>query len=316
MVELLNGLIMRKIYYIATAIATLSLFASCNKEQIVSTDKNAGKVTVEIKVADLTPDTKAIKTDWANGDKINIWFKDVASPNYSYWKQKPHLVLTRSNGTWVSSEVDEALLKASGSFDAVYESSNTLFNNVIDNDRAHFPTGTPFKINGQSSNTKTRQTPLVCVKTNVSYAYNSGTKKITGSFSGWDFRTHIQVVVSGRSFTADRYALTFDSIDNNNGVYRVECMYYWNGNISTSEESACNGLGTDKWNEGLANSDGIAFYFKSASNSEQTYTIYLADKVEKKIYSYTKTATITSSYTQCTGIKIDFSKFTQVGNIE
>ena len=296
-------------------IAGLSFFVSCSKEQVVADDNTPTKVTVDINVADLIPETKALKQNWEDGDKINIWFDGVSEPNYGYWKQTPHLVLTRSAGAWVSSEVDEGLLNASGTFDAVFESSNAMFGSAIDNTYAYFPSGTSFKITGHTYNTRTYQTPLVCIKNDIAYTYDSGTKKISGAISGWEFHTQIQVVVSGLTYTPDRYALTFDG-----DVNSVECMFYFNTDLSTSGTSECHGItddSTNRWSEALMNSDGLAFYFKWASSTTaRDYTIYLADKVDKKVYSYTKNAFINDTYSSCMGIKIAFSKFSQIGTIE
>ena len=297
---------MKQISFIAVAVAALSIFASCDKDQIIPEEKTTTKITVDFKIDDLTPDTKALKQDWEDGDKINIWFNDVSSPNYSYWKQAPHLVLTRSAGAWVSSEVDETLLASSGTFNAVYESSNALFKSAIDNDRAFFPEGTPFKFHDLASNTKTLKHPLVVLKNDVSYTYDSGSKKISGTISGWYFETRLQVVISGLTYTADRYALTFSS-----GIQYFDNLFWWNDNISPSGIAYCTGLTDTYFMDAMANSDGIAFYFKSPTSSDPTdYTIHLVDKVDKKVYRFTKNVAIATTYTSSTGIKIAFSQFT------
>lgn len=297
---------MKKINFIAVAVAAVSIFASCDKDQVIPEEKTITKITVDLKIDDLSPDTKALKQDWEDGDKINIWFNDVSSPNYSYWKQAPHLVLTRSAGAWVSSEVDETLLASSGTFNAVYESSNALFNSAIDNARAFFPEVTPFKFHDLTSNTKTRKLPLVVLKNDVSYTYDSGTKKISGTISGWYFETRLQVVISGLTYTADRYALTFSS-----GIQYFDNLFWWNNNISSSGIAYCTGLTDIYFMDAMANSDGIAFYFKNPTSSAATdYTIYLVDKVDKKVYCFTKNAEIATTYTSCKSIKIAFSNFT------
>ena len=299
---------MKKITILAACFITL--FASCNKEQALPEDKTSSKVTVEINVADLAPDTKALKQNWEDGDIINIWFQGVSSPNYSYWKQLPHLVLTRTAGAWVASDVDEALLSASGKFSAVYESSNSLFKTVTDNERLFFSNGTSFSFNGFSNNSKTIHVPLIC-KAVINYTYDSGTKKISANINTWLFETQLQVTVKGLSYVADRYAMTFAS-----DIQYFSQLFYSYGSIATSDIGSCAGIRdsfSDTWIEGVSNTDGTAFYFYNAINSTaKDYTIYLVDKVEKKVYSFTKNASIATSAYSLKGIRIDFSKFTDV----
>jgi hypothetical protein len=303
---------MKKIAIIAAAVAALFLLVSCNKEPLMTLETKPTKVTVDITVADLAPETKALKADWEDGDKLNIWFNGVSAPNYNYWKQAPHLVLTRMSGTWVSSEVDEALLSASGTFNVIYESSNSLFVSAINNDRVYFPDGTSFQFSGHTTITKTVNVPIVCKRKAVPYSYDSGTKKISGTISSWDRSSRLQVVVSGLPYVADRYALSFDT----DRVYSFDCLFYYSGDISESGIATCNAMldnSSNKWMGGLSNADGTAFYFQEPKYSTATdYTVYLVDKVEKKVYSFTKNATIAKDYSTFTGIKIPFSSFTNV----
>lgn len=301
---------MKKISIIAAAIAALSLFASCNKEQVIPTTK----VTVDFKIDDLDPSTKALKQNWEDGDKINIWFNGVSSPNYCYWKQAPHLVLTRTAGAWVSSEVDEALLSASGTFNAVYESSNSLFDSAINNERAYFLDGTSFKFTGFSSNTRTIKAPLAVVKNDASYTYDSGTKKISGTISNWYFASQLQIVISGLTYAADRYALTFGS-----NVTYYSCLFWDGSDICASSIASCRGIYDDimnEWTDAVSNSDGIAFYFRNVDSANaKDYTLYLVDKIDKKVYSFTKNAAIAATIANtdhCKGIKIAFSDLTNV----
>ena len=292
------------------AVCFIALFASCSKEQALPEDKTTSKVTVEINVADLAPDTKALKQNWEDGDIINIWFQGVSSPNYPYWKQLPHLVLTRTAGAWVASDVDEALLSASGNFSAVYESSNSLFASATDNERLFFSEGTSFRFNGFSNDSKTIHVPLIC-KAVINYTYDSGTKKISANIDTWRFETQLQVTVKGLSYVADRYAMTFAS-----DIQYFSQLYYTYGSIGVSDIADCEGIKdsfSDTWIEGVSNTDGTAFYFHIARyNTTRDYTIYLVDKVEKKVYSFTKNATIATSAYSLKGISIDFSKFTDV----
>lgn len=311
----LKTMMRMKKFFMILAAAALVMAASCNKMDLAGEqDGNGGRVIVDITVGDLEPATKAIKQDWEDGDKIVIWFNGVASPNYCFWRQLPHLVLTRTAGAWTSSEVDEALLSASGTFNAVYESSNAMFADVVNSYYAYFPDGSAFRFTGYSNDMKTVRVPLVCLQNDVAYTYDGETRKISGTISDWEFQTRLQVVVNGLAFAADRYALTFAA-----GINLGTSLAYLSDNVNLSNVSECKGLTdnfTNDWAEGFVNGDGTAFYFEGARSSSATdYTIYLVDKTAKKLYSFTKNAEIpmcTTYYNHCKGIKVNFSSFTDI----
>ena len=294
---------MKKIILFTAAIAALSLFASCSKEQ---TPKKTTKVTVDIKVDDPYVNSKALKTGWGVGDKINIWFNNVPAGHYSYWKEAPHLVLTKTTGGWSSSEVDESLLSASGTFNAIYESTNSWFTSPWDVLYAYAPEGTSFKLAEWASSCGPRTVPTVCYNENSTYSYNSGTKKITGTIS-WSFMSGRQVVVTGLASTPDRYALTFGG-----GISTGEALY-WNGSSFTVIYEGCTGItSSNNWSNGVSNPDGIAFnFYYEDDGGSRDYTIFLADKTDKKVYSFSKTTPM-PSFVSYYGIKVDISKFTDI----
>lgn len=297
---------MKKIILFTAAIAALSLFASCSKEQA---PKKTTKVTVDIKVDDPYVDSKAIKTGWSVGDKINIWFNSVPAGHYSYWKEAPHLVLTKTAGGWSSSEVDESLLGLSGTFNAIYESTNSWFNSAWDVSYAYAPTGTSFKLHEWASDCGPRSVPTVCFKMSSAYGYNSGTKKITGTITSWEFMSRLQVVVTGLAATPDRYALTFGD------KVWLGAALYWSGSFfDVSSVGGCAGISSsNNWANGVSNPDGIAFnFYYTIDNDAHDYTIYLVDKTDKKVYSFSKTTAIPTSYTSYHGVKVDISKFTDI----
>ena len=80
---------MKKLLLLLAGTAMLSLL-SCTKTMAPAD----GPVQVKISVAGMSPDTKAIKTAWTDGDKINIWFGDAT------WSVLPQLVLTYSGGSF------------------------------------------------------------------------------------------------------------------------------------------------------------------------------------------------------------------------
>ena len=68
---------MKKIIYLIAVTATL-FASSCSKIETTEREQVSGEIKLNIKVTDITgdTDTKAAKTGWVSGDKINIWFDD------------------------------------------------------------------------------------------------------------------------------------------------------------------------------------------------------------------------------------------------
>lgn len=311
-------MIMKKIALLFAAISVLMSGTSCQKESRVAEQK----VKVQIEVGDLEPGTKAIKSGWAEGDKINIWFGDA------YWSEKvgdnlytsvpPQLVLTRTASGWESSEVNESLLSDSGTFKAVYEASNSLFNNSITSRYAYFPSelGKAFNYNTGSNSDDgiARYMPLTCYAQNIAYEYDNTKKELTASINNWTALTQVQVVVTGLTGDPDQYVLTFDGkmryfnciVVDNNGAITINNGY-----------GDCNGVGNAyNWALGIANPDGAAFYFGhhtyiSPGDENRSNTVYLLDRNTSKVYSYYFTVPVSSISGFVFAVKIPFSKFAE-----
>ena len=292
---------MKKILLLSAAgAALLSLFA-CTKS-IAPTEST---VQVEISVASFSPDTKAIKTGWTAGDKINIWFGDA------YWTVLPQLTLTYSGSAWTASSVDESLLSATGTFKAVYEASNSLFNKAFDGPYAYFPLAADFQTSSMQYTARTYTPQICCSQDDIPYTYDSTTKKLSASIDDWTLHLLLQVVVSGLTGTPSRYALGGPLL------YRYDALYY-NETDKKITVSSGGRIGskssTTGWCGGIANADGVAFtFYQSYSQSTSAdYLIYLYDTETEKMYEYTKKDVIIGfSRESVAGIKIPFSDFTE-----
>ena len=77
---IMGGRIMKRIIIAFAAIAAAFSLVSCNKEQI---EAPSTELKLNIKVANLdgSADTKAVKTGWVAGDKLNIWFDETNYTN-------------------------------------------------------------------------------------------------------------------------------------------------------------------------------------------------------------------------------------------
>ena len=301
---------MKKIVILFATVSVLMMVASCQKESPLAADK----VKVQIEVADLEPDTKAIKTGWVAGDKINIWFGDA------YWDEVPQLVLTRTaGGTWAHSEISASVLAGlsatGGTFKAVYEASNTMFNTAISSAYAYFPNNEWFEYSygGSVRDAYIRPAILSCYANAVSYEYDGST--ITATITGWHALTGLQVVVAGLEGDASDYVATFNNYVDYAGAF------YFNPGTKQIERGAygtCNGLGNAyNWDLGVSNPDGVAFYFNGlnlpapapAPGEKIFMTIFLYMKSTTTLYYYTFDMTVRYPFSYA--MKMPFSSFTE-----
>lgn len=96
------------------------MFASCTKQELVLDGKSANNIKLNISVSSLednTSSTKAmVKTGWANGDRISIWFDSNVQSN-------PDLVIKYNGTTWendTDATVSGNTPAASGNLKAVF----------------------------------------------------------------------------------------------------------------------------------------------------------------------------------------------------
>jgi len=274
---------MKKIvYFVVVAFAVL--FVACNK---VNTESPEGKVIVNISVANIETSTKAVKTAWNDGDKINIWFDGA------YWNELPHLILTYNSGTssWDASSVDESKLSSSGSFIYVYEASNTLFSSAINNTYAYSKEGDAETILGTYRGTIYSE-HITIYGNNIAYTYNSSTKTLTSTISTFCYKNPVQIVIKGLDpSNASNYCLT---VRGTNKFTTCDALFYYNGGISESSTQS------GGFTRGTYNTDGVAFlFYRTAGDSELDYTFYLYDKVNNKVTSRTVHKSIPYSTDRC-----------------
>ncbi len=303
---------MKKTYILLAAAAILAAAVSCNKDQ----DSTPKGVKVNITVADLNPDTKAVKSGWTSGDKINIWFDRAESLT-------PHLIITYDGSKWVPGTINptaEAALKTddTGTFRYLFEATNNLA--AYDKPftwKFAFPLG---KINSQDY-----YSPVLAVgspRGDVKYDYDGTT--LTLNLSGWMYITNAQIVVTGLSGNPEDWCLKMTT--GSSPWYSIQDLRNLN-----SEDHISFGYSDGHASRGTANADGVAFYYRSQNKdiynvssvspyADHTFTLYNATES----YQFVKTTTpITSAYYTAhpeagtydvidntfTAVKIPFSKF-------
>lgn len=288
---------MKKIFILLSAVCAMS-FVSCSNDDITEENENKvinlSDIKFNITVADLAgnPATKAAKTAWVTGDKINIWIDDLDVMSLKGNNVgRAELTLTYNGSSW-DTEFDkfyaehptQGLLctldkKTTGVLNCLYEGTNDISNYFVNASNSVY-TFTPVKWkcakcgteinpndeecsnpecreeNKTPASTPTNIFPLMCCADNVPYTYDEATKTITATIGGWTMLTMIQVVVPGLdSKNASKYSLSCYNVYNLNSVTKT---YQGNGKYGLfygdTEYSGCPTCG-------VSNADGVAFCF-------------------------------------------------------
>ena len=207
---------MKKMIYLFAAAATL-LAASCNKIETTEQEITPDAIQLNIKVANLTgtPDTKAAKTGWVSGDKINIWFDDW---NNTEPKENhiPDMVITYDGSVWkVSSQVSglSARLKANGKLTALFEGYNDLSKYTYNYHNGEWFNPAKVKL-AIATYEDVYNSPMVAYAEGLSYSYSDG--NITANLDNWNFGTMFKVLLKNDNskliHSADKYYLQVKNI--------------------------------------------------------------------------------------------------------
>lgn len=111
-----NMIVMKKIMLIFAAMALV--FASCSKSELESESVNGSKeyvLDINVAAPGADADTKAlIKTGWASGDNIKVWFDEDTESN---------IVITYNGTQWqkTSGEIPQNLKNSGGKIKALYK---------------------------------------------------------------------------------------------------------------------------------------------------------------------------------------------------
>ncbi|MDO4956936.1 MAG: hypothetical protein Q4E60_07980 [Bacteroidales bacterium] len=270
---------MKKIYTLMIAAVAAFGFTSCSNNEVdeVIEQKQEMKLNISVADLDLNAATRAVKTGWEAGDKINIWFK-------GNMQQNPDLVIKYDGTKWdkdTSATLSGNEPAASGEIVYFYEGRNDL---------------SSYSVILQSTQTvfnSDRKMGLLYSGT-VSYTYTAGT--LTFNMDNWKPLMEFQVVVTG--------------IDPSN--YQLKCNNLMLSNtMSVNATQIVRGNYTyDEYTNGVSNADGAAFYFGYAQDvtASATYNFTLKNKTTGVEYHYSVTG---KAHTRGTfqGIKIDKAKF-------
>ena len=189
--------VMKRLSIIAvTAIAAL-LSASCNKSiETPMVPAPQGSIILDLDIAGFegTVDTKAVKNDWAKGDKLNLWFDD-----WNYTEQAnnptPDLVITYDGTKWTAGKLATGRsLRPSGKFSVLYEGGNDLSKCISYRHASQqffeFPNLWVAEIGERSY-----YYHMIYRKENVGYTYSGN--KLTAAIADWYTPSAFKVLVKG-----------------------------------------------------------------------------------------------------------------------
>lgn len=281
---------MKRIFtFIAAAVAAFAM-ASCSKEQIAELPSSVSDIKLNISVAGIGGDaTKATKTEWVEGDQINIWYDLNAS-------QAPDLVIVYDGTSW---KADKSVSLSgekpaeSGNIKAMYvKEGMSSFASV--SDRSETSGFTNFSFNSQYYKNTARLSLIAHVET-AAYSYKEGV--LTAELAQWSFANtnNVQVVIS--NLPEGEWALSCDKFQ-----IRPSMSFYQAGFGVSNTSVGRPSLAYD-------NEDGKAYMFAYLTKAED-FTFTLRNVVTNEEHSYTCNGiNLPVKYNALTSLKIDYKKF-------
>ena len=297
------------------ALLLVGALASCSKQAEIEAptqEPETGEIQEEkqeikfnITVADINPETKAMKKDWATGDKLSVWFMFDQ-------QQEPDLVLTYDGTKWeagtlrsgvTAEDLAEAVDDYSNYAYCYYEGFNDLSKYSYVKDKY----GMKFYCTTELGGTTYPQLPMVLFG-GALYAFDKVTNTLSATLGAgdadegvdaWKYITNLQVVITGLAGEPGKYTLACDQL-NSPAYFDLDGV----GDI----------LNTQHVVAGVSNDDGVAFNFWLTDGGAADPTFTLTDYTDEsnpvvKTYTATGKSLTSPGIKKCIGIKIDGSKF-------
>lgn len=302
---------------ILAGFALMAAFSSCNKSEMPEAATTDG-IKLNITVADLSPETKAVKSGWVNGDKLNLYFEgwneSATSDNY---QKEPDMILKYDGSKWQTesqvASLSSRLKSTGGKFTALWESGNDLIGYRLKwYDHAVWYQHS-YNRNQYTSYNDTYHSPMVVHSAGVEYTFDGST--LTANISDWIFDTKFKVLVktedTGLKGKANDLVLQVKvgetGYANPKGAIVVNRDYI----MFLLSNGSSNYIGMQG---AVAESDGLAFYYVYCdATASDTIIFSLIDTTDgtTKTYSVSGKTLDSNSYT-FKAISIDYSKFKTV----
>ena len=309
--------VMKRLSIIAvTAIAAL-LSASCNKSietPVVPAPQGSIILDLDITGFEGTGDTRAVKNDWAVGDKLNLWFDDW---NYTEKANNPtpDLVITYDGSKWTAGALAAGRsLKSSGKFSVMYEG----FNDLSKYTPSFYMGSQWFDPHQEQCNYEDVYfKPLVFRCEGIDYTYADN--KLSATISDWGTPTSLKVLVKGlEPAEAESYILQTAGVTTSGTKKYPGCV----GAITVRVSSSCPTFGNGSANYmgyvgGVQDVDGVAFYYNGCNftNADIEFRLFkknaASGKFEKtaKAPKFTGKTLVAVDSKKTIGVAIDKSKF-------
>lgn len=307
---------MKRLSIIAVAAIAALLSASCNKSietPVVPVPQGSIILDLNISGFDGAGDTKAAKADWADGEKLNLWFDDW-NYNEKANNPTPDLVITYDGSKWTAGELAAGRsLREGGKFAVMYEGSNKLseYTPSILFSSQFFR---PHKESYAGANVYFMPLVYVCDGINYTYAGN----KLSATISGWKTYTPLKVLVKGLNpAEAKSYILQTADVTTPGAEMYPDCI----GGIVIDVSDFCPTFslvvsGSSGCIGGVPDADGVAFYYRKAdfTNADIEFRLYKKNAASGNFDEAAKAPkftgkTLVTDDKKTIGIVIDKSKF-------
>ena len=304
-------------------LALVAAFTSCSKSEMPNNEQTDA-IKLNITVAGLSTETKAVKSNWVNGDKLNLYFngwnEGATEENY---QSQPDMILIYDGSKWeIQSQVSSlsTRLKNSGEkFTVFWESTNNLMS--FTNEYYLYSVwyyNTPKNNNQYTYNEDVYHTPMLVYSAGIDYTFDGTT--LTANVSSWKFDdSKFKVLVKTDLTTLKENANNFvlqvkvgeKSYAVGRGPINVDRSQY----VNYINTGSCNTIGMQG---AVAESDGLAFYYNSCEATDSDVILFtLINTLNGETKQYSVTGKIITFPPEepnrhFKAISIDYSKFTSV----
>ena len=302
--------------------ALVAAFTSCSKSEMPNNEQTDA-IKLNITVAGLSTETKAVKSNWVNGNKLNLYFngwnEDATEENY---QSQPDMILIYDGSKWeIQSQVASLLsrLKSSGGkFTVFWESTNNLMSFTNEYDSYSVWYYTPKNNNQYTYNEDVYHTPMLVYSAGIDYTFDGTT--LTANVSSWKFddskfKVLVKTDLTTLKENANNFVLQVKVGENSYAVGRGPINVDLSEYVNYINTGGCNTIGMQG---AVVESDGLAFYYNSCEATDSDvilFTLINTLNGETKQYSVTGKR-ITFPPDEPNGhfkaISIDYSKFTAV----
>ena len=299
-------------------LALVAAFTSCSKSEMPNNEQTDA-IKLNITVAGLSTETKAVKSNWVNGDKLNLYFNGwneyATEENY---QSQPDMILIYDGSKWeIQSQVSSlsTRLKNSGeTFTVFWESTNNLMSFTNE-----YNSYSVWYYNPKNNNQDTvYHTPMLVYSAGIDYTFDGTT--LTANVSSWDFRdSKFKVLVKTDLTTlkenANNFVLQVKVGESSYAVGRGSINVDRSEYVNYINTGGCNTVGMQG---AVVESDGLAFYYNSCEATDSDVLLFtLINTLNGETKQYSVTGKIITFPPEepnrhFKAISIDYSKFTAV----